>query len=86
MRKIIEVTDAQGLDALLGEQVLLLCSSYFYTGKLTGVNETFVELENPSIVYETGEWSRKGYTDVQKLHATKFFVQRAAIEAFGVSK
>ena len=86
MKKIIEVTDAQGLDGLLGEQVLLLCSAYFYTGKLTGVNETFVELENPSIVYETGPWTERGYKDSQTLHVSKFFVQRAAIESFGVSK
>ena len=86
MRKIIECLDAQGLDSLLGEQVLLLCSAYFYTGKLTGVNDTCVELENPAIVYETGAWTDKGYKDAQKLHTTKFFVQRASIESFGVSK
>lgn len=86
MKKIIEVTDAAGLDLLLGENVLLICSAYFYTGKLTGVNETFVELENPAIVYETGAWTDKGYKDVQKLHVNKFYVQRAAIESFGATK
>lgn len=86
MKKIIEVTDAVGLDGLLGENVLLICSAYFYTGKLTGVNDSFVELENPSIVYETGSWSTKGYSNFEKLHTTKFYVQRAAVESFGVSK
>ena len=86
MKKIIEVTDAQGLESLLGEDVLLLCSAYFYIGKLVGVNETCVELADPSIVYETGKWSDKGYTDVQKLHCKTFFVSRHAIESFGVSK
>ena len=86
MKKIIETTDAAGLDALLGENVLLICAAYFYTGRLSGVNETFVELENPSIVYETGAWSEKGYRDAQKLHVNKFYVQRAAIESFGAAK
>lgn len=86
MRKIIEVTDGVGLDGLLGENVLLICSAYFYTGKLTGVNDTFVELTNPAIVYETGAWTDKNYRDAQKLHVEKFYVQRGAIESFGVSK
>jgi len=86
MKQLIEVTENVGLDSLLGEYVLLICGAYFYTGKLTGVNETFVQLENPSIVYETGSWSNKTYTDAQKLHADTWFVQRSAIESFGKSK
>lgn len=86
MKKLIEVTDGVGLDGLLGEKVLLICSAYFYTGKLSGVNETFVELEDPAIVYETGEWRDPKYTDVQALHTKKWNVQRASIESFGLSK
>ena len=85
MKKLVEVEGA-GLEALLGERVLLLCANYFYTGKLVGVNETCVELEDPAIVYETGVWSNKGYQDEQKLHTKTFYVQTAGIEAFGVSK
>lgn len=86
IKVIEEVQGAVGLDSLLGEEVLLICSAYFYTGKLTGVNETFVQLDDPAIVYETGAWNSKGYTDQQKLHVKRFFVQRVAIESFGVSK
>lgn len=86
MKQIVEVTEGVGLESLLGEEVLLICSAYFYTGKLTGVNETFVQLENPSIVYETGSWDSRGYKDAQKLHTKKFFIQREAIESFGASK
>jgi len=86
MKKIVEITDGVGLDGLLGENVLLICSAYFYTGKLTGVNDSFVELENAAIVYETGPWNQQGYKDSQSLHAKTFFIQRAAIESFGVSK
>lgn len=86
MKKIIETTDACGLESLLGERVLLLCGNYFYAGKLTGVNDSFVELTEPSIVYETGEWTAKEYKDVQRLHASIWYVQRDAIESFGLSK
>lgn len=86
MKRIIEDTDVNGLEALLGENVLLMCANYFYTGKLTGANSKFVELTDASIVYETGEWSSKTYRDAQKLHAKKWFVQYSAIESYGESK
>ena len=88
MKKLLSVTEVEGagLESLLGEQVLLLCANYFYTGKLVGVNETCVELEDPAIVYETGSWGNKGYQDAQKLHTKTFYVSIPAIEGFGVSK
>jgi hypothetical protein len=86
MKRIIEDADTTGLDALVGEVVLLLCANYFYTGKLTGVSDTFVELTDTSIVYETGEWSSRTYKDAQKLPVNVWFVQRAFIESFGKSK
>jgi len=85
LANVVEV-DGEGLVALLGEQVLLLCANYFYTGKLIGVNDTFVQLEDPAIVYETGTWSDKNYADVQQLHVKTFYVSTSAIESFGVSK
>ena len=86
MRKVIETTDVEGFDALLGERVTLLCANYFYTGKLLGVNETCVLLGEPSIVYETGAWNEKAWKDAQRLPADKLYVQRAAVEAFGILK
>ena len=86
MKRIVESTDVSGLESLLGEGVLIMCANFFYTGKLVGVNETFVELESPQIVYETGAWDAKGYQDAQPLHTKTFFVCRNAIEAFGVTK
>lgn len=85
MKKLIEVNN-EGLEKLIGKQVLLLCSSYFYTGLLVGVNKKFVLLQNPSIVYDTGAFDKSGYTDVQRLHTSEFYVMIQAIEAFGLSK
>ena len=84
MKKIVEVSD-EGFEGLLGEKVTLFCMNYFYTGKLVGVNNTCVKLEDPQIVYETGDWSSKGWQDAQSLPGD-LYVQCAAIESFGVMK
>lgn len=88
MKQIVQVTevDGEGLVALLGKRVLLMCAGYFYEGLLIGVNESFVKIEDPSIVYSTGKWSDKSYEDIQKLHAKEWYVQRGLIESFGLSK
>ncbi len=85
MKRLVEEVSGEGLDKLLGERVLLMCANYFYEGKLAGINESCVLLEDAGIVYETGQWSTKGYTDLQKLPSA-WYVQIAAIESFGVSK
>jgi hypothetical protein len=86
MKRIIEETDNQGLESLLGYRVLLICAGYFYEGKLIGVNEQCVELSDPSIIYETGSFSDANYADIQKLHVKKWFVSVPMIESFGLSK
>lgn len=88
MKKLVSVqeVEGEGLTALLGENVLVMCVNYFYAGKLTGVNETCIQLENPKIVYETGPWNTKGYTNAESLHTPILYVQISAIESFGVSK
>ena len=88
MKKLVTTTEVEGegLLALMGERVLLMCANYFYTGKLVGVNADFVQLEDPAIVYETGPWTSAKYQDEQKLHTKVFYVRTPAIEAFGVSK
>ena len=88
MKKLVQVQelDGEGLDSLLGERVLILCAGYFYEGLLVGVSETFVKLEDPSIVYSVGAWADKLYSDIQKLHQKEWYVQRGLIESFGKSK
>lgn len=88
MKKLVTVeqVEGEGLDALLGERVLLMCAGYFYEGILVGVNDTFVKLDDAAIVYSTGEWSNKNYSDIQKLHQKEWYVMRGLIESFGKSK
>ena len=61
MYKIANVVDVEGegLVSLLEQRVTLYCMNYIYTGKLVGVNSTFVKLEDAEIVYETGDFAEK---------------------------
>ncbi len=87
MKKLIQVEEVagEGLVGLMGENVTLFCLNYIYTGKLVGVNETFVKLEKASVVYETGAFSDPKFKDSQALpHA--WYVQQSAIESYGKLK
>lgn len=88
MKKLVKVDEVngEGLVALMGERVLLMCAGYFYEGLLVGVSDTFVKLEDPGVVYSTGDFKDEKYTDLQKLHTEEWYVQRTLIESFGKSK
>ena len=88
MKKLytIEEIAGEGLMALIGVRVLLMCQNYFYTGKLISVNDSCVKLEDPAIVYQTGDWSAEKYADEQFMHCKTFYIQTHAIEGFGVAK
>ena len=87
MKKLVQTVEVEGegLCALMGEQVLLFCLNYIYTGKLIGVNSSFVLLEGAQIVYETGAFDAAKFADAQALPTSQWYVQTAAIESFGVS-
>lgn len=85
MKKLVEEVNGEGLDKLLGECVTLFCAVYIYTGKLIGVNDTCVLLTDAAIVYETGAFTTKEWKDAQAL-PHDWYVQRAAIESFGIMK
>jgi hypothetical protein len=83
--EVIEVP-GEGLMALLGQRVTLFCAVYIYTGKLIGVNDECVLLEDPYIVYETGPFTDKLWKDAQKLPSEYHYVQKPMIESFGILK
>lgn len=84
MKKLVEVT-GEGLEGFLGETITLFCGNYIYTGKLIGVNETFVKLEKAYIVYETGAFNEKGWKDAQAL-PNEWYVMLGFVESFGILK
>lgn len=83
--EVKEVED-EGLISFLEKEILLFGLNYIYAGKLVGVNDTFVKLESARLVYETGSFRTKGYTDAQTLPTGVWYVQRSAIESFGAGK
>jgi len=86
MKVLAEQIEKEGLESLLGKEVTFFCVNYIYAGKLVGVNETCVKLENPKIVYETGAFSEENWKDAQALPKQYFYVQLSAVESFGECK
>lgn len=85
MKKLIEQVEGEGFEALMGEVITVFCLNYIYTGKLIGVNETCILLQDPSIVYETGSFDTDTWKDAQKL-PNDLYVQTSCIESFGLLK
>ena len=85
MKKLVEQVDGEGLEGLLGETVTLLCANYFYNGKLVGVNETCVLLEDAKIIYFTGDWSASAWEAAEALPGP-WYVQTGFIESYGKTK
>jgi hypothetical protein len=78
-----------GFVEYLGKDVTVLCDSYFYTGRLSGVNGTFIELENASIIYETGDWAKAyggKYQRAEKLPCDKLVVLMSKVETLFENK
>jgi len=86
MKVITDIKEGEGLEGMLGEQVIIICACYIYAGKLVGVNESCIKLEDTSIVYETGPWSHESYKDAQKLPHKHHYVATGMIESFGKGK
>lgn len=86
MKKLVEVQEIEneGLIKLMGKRVTFFCMNYIYTGVLLGVNEDCVLLGDPAIVYETGDFKNKEYSDEQKINMKEGYLQKTSFEFFGV--
>jgi hypothetical protein len=84
MKRLVETT-GEGLESHLGEKVCLFCAIYIYTGILAGVNETEVELNEPQIVYETGELASGDWKDAQSL-PSPWTIRLNSVESWGPAK
>ena len=84
MKRLVEDTES-GLESLLGERVTFFGLNYIYVGNLAGVNDKFVLLEDPAIVYETGPFGDKEWKDAQSL-PNELYVMLGTVEAFGLVK
>ncbi len=86
MKVLVETKEGEGLESFMGQVVTLFCGIYIYTGKMVGVNDKCVKLEDAKIVYETGAFTDKAWKDVQTLPSKYWYVTTASIESFGICK
>jgi len=77
----IQVKEINNLEDLIGETYLFQCARYIYHGKVKSINGTYIELEDASVVFETGQYDAKAADDKQKL-PKNCYVMRQAIESF----
>ena len=85
MKRIVETDQDVGFEAMLGEGITLFCGVYIYTGKLAGVNDDHVELQDAKLVYETGALADGEWKDAQSLPGV-WRVMKAGIESWGKAK
>jgi hypothetical protein len=83
MKKLVNVTEVEGegLVSLLGENVLVFCMNYIYTGLLSGVNTNDILLENARIVYETGAFGDNSFKDAQVI-GHDLYIRTSSIESY----
>ena len=86
MKIVTETAATEGLESLLGQNVTLFCMNYIYTGKLVGIDDVQVKLDDAKIVYETGAFTEKEWTDAQALPNKTWYVRLATVESFGILK
>lgn len=84
MKRLIEVKEgATSMESSLGKTVTVFGGNYIYTGLLTGVNDTYIELSNAKIVYETGAFTSRQWKDAQSI-SDKWWVNKCSIESWGI--
>ena len=81
----MEDSSPSGLEGLLGERITVYAANYVYTGKLVGVNDEDIELDEAAIVYETGDHASKTWQLAEAM-PHKWHVRKAAIESYGIFK
>ena len=85
MKRIVECETGSGFESVLGEKITLYCGIYIYTGRLVGVNNDHLELEEPKLVYETGCLDEGDWKDAQDLLSPHRVMIRS-IESWGPVK
>ena len=85
MLRMVETEEGSGFEKLLGKPIIILSGVYHYAGTLVGINQDHLELEDPKLVYETGDWSARTWKDAQSL-PSPWRVMLQGIEAWGPGK
>ncbi len=73
-----------GFTQLIGKTITVFCCRYIYHGKLIEEGEDFIKLQKPSIVFDTGDFEKKEFANIQSLQVETWNVSKQSIESFGV--
>jgi len=84
VEQLISDEENEGLVSLIGQQVMILCNCYIYTGRLVGVNKEDIKLESPKIVYETGAWDKTSMDDAQAI-PSPCYIKIGHIESYHIT-
>lgn len=76
-----EVEEIEQLEDLIGKKFLFQCARYIYHGKVKSINSVYIELEDASVVFETGDYNQKEATNKQET-PHNIHIMRNAIESF----
>jgi hypothetical protein len=66
---------------LRDKYVIAMAANYIYCGTLEEIAVDRVVLRDPSIIYETGEWSAAKWKDAQRLPTNRIHIERSAVES-----
>lgn len=82
MKVFVSEVENEGFASLLGKNVEIQTGLFIYAGKLVGVNDTCIKLDNAHTVFETGDFKSKEYKDAQVRSNPVLYIQCANIIAF----
>ena len=87
MKKLVNVTEVsgEGFEKFIGEKLTVFCFNYIYTGTLTGINDSYIQLTDAMVVYETGPFNEKNWKDAQPV-SKEWYIMISAVESFGYVK
>jgi len=75
-----DAVEVESMSDFVGQKLAFQCARYIYFGKVEKVNETFIELSDAQMVFDTGEFSSKTPSNAQDLPKERTFLMRQSIE------
>jgi hypothetical protein len=82
MQVLVKNEENEGLVSLMGKNIEVQTGLFIYAGKLVGVNDICIKLDNAYTVFETGEFKNKKYKDAQARSNPVLYVMVVNIIAF----
>jgi len=76
-----EVKPLNNLEDLIGQTYVFQCARYIYHGTVKAITSDYIELEDASVVFETGDYSNTSPSDMQALPHNAH-IMRQSVEAF----